>query len=50
MTKFKSTQDRIDETIDTINSKLTNHKIKLKHSRPYKYIISKQGNSTNRTI
>ena len=28
MTEFKSTK-RIKETIDTINSKLTNHKIKL---------------------
>ena len=45
MTEFKSTQDRINKTIDLINSKLTNHPIKIKHSRPHKYIISTQGNN-----
>lgn len=42
MTEFKSTQDRINKTIDLINSKLTNHKIKIDRQFIHKCIISMQ--------
>ena len=42
MTEFKSTQDRINKTIDLINSKLTNHKIKIDRQFIRKRIISMQ--------
>ena len=44
MTEFKSTQKRINETIDTINSKLTNHTIKIDRRFIGKSIISMQNN------